>query len=349
MTRRHLLRLPAALAPAWVPSQALAADPPLLKPRALEPGDTVGVIMPSTHVPDPDRLAEVARTVEFFGLVLKPGSYLGRRTWNFAQSIEQRVNELHELFRDPEVKAVMPVRGGYGTMQFLDRIDYSLIRSNPKIFTGYSDITAMHLALQRRAGLVTFHSPVILSEFTPYTQAAFRKALFESKPLGAIENPPEANQLRPRHTLRTIRPGRARGPLTGGNLTLICATLGTPYEIETRGRILFLEDVGEETYSIDRLLMQLWLAGKLQQAAGIVWGECAGCGPQPLQPSSATPFTLGETVDHLLGRLDIPVLAGLTIGHTADQATLPLGVMATLDATKAQLVIEEAATVPARE
>jgi muramoyltetrapeptide carboxypeptidase len=324
--------------------QAAAGGQPLVKPKALKEGDTVGVIMPSTHVPDPDRLAAVARTVEHFGLKLKRGRYLGRRAWNFRQSIEERAAELHDLFRDPEVKAVMPVRGGYGTMQFLDRIDYDLIRKNPKIFTGYSDITAMHLAFHRLAGLVTFHSPVILSDFTDYTQQQFRKALFEAKPIGRIANPAESNALRPKHPWRTIRGGRAKGRLTGGNLTLVCATLGTPYEIETEGRILFLEDVDEEAYSIDRMLTQLWLAGKLQKAAGVVWGECADCGPQEPQPSSATPFTLGETMDHMLGRLEVPVVAGLTIGHTADQATLPLGVMAWLDSGRGELVIEEAAT-----
>jgi muramoyltetrapeptide carboxypeptidase len=323
----------------------LAQSPGLRKPQHLKPGDTVGVIMPSTHTPDPDQLAQVRRTIEFFGLELKPSRFLGKRTASFTQSIDERVDDLHQMFRDPRVKAVFPIRGGYGTMQFLDRIDYSVIRDNPKIFTGYSDITAMHLAFQKRAGIVTFHSPIVLSPFTPYTQNLFRKALFEARPIGEITNPPESNPLRPAHPWRTIRPGKARGLLNGGNLTLISTTMGTPYEIETNGRILFIEDVGEEAYSIDRMLVQLWLAGKLQQAAGIVWGECNDCGPGAYKPSQASPFTLGETVDNILGRLQIPVLAGITIGHTADQATIPYGVMATLDADKGTLTIEESATV----
>jgi muramoyltetrapeptide carboxypeptidase len=142
--------------------------------------------------------------------------------------------------------------------------------------------------------------------------------------------------------LRTIRPGTARGALTGGNLTLISTTMGTPYEIETRGRILFLEDVGEQPYSIDRMLTQLRLAGKLQEAAGIVFGECSGCRPREFQPSFESTFSLGEVLDNILGDLKIPVLSGLTIGHTDDQLTLPIGVMATLNADKGELVIEEA-------
>lgn len=294
-------------------------------------------------VPDPDRLAYVRPTIEHFGLKLKPGRTLGKRTASFQQSIDDRIADLHAAFADPEVKAVFPIGGGYGTMQILDRIDFALIRRNPKVFTGYSDITAMHLAFLKFAGLVTFHSPIVLSSFTPYSQSQFRKALFETKPIGVVENPPESNSLRPHHPWRSVRPGVVRAPLVGGNLTLISHTMGTPYEIDTRGRILFIEDVGEDTYSIDRMLMQLHLAGKLTQAAGIVWGECNDCGPGNCRTSSASPFTLGETVDNILARLAVPVLAGLTIGHTADQATLPYGVMATLDSAKGQLVIEEAA------
>lgn len=344
-TTAHLAATAAAAAAAAAQAPGTAAPAPaLIKPRPLKPGDTVAVIMPSTMVPDPDRLAYVKPTIEHFGLKLKPGRTLGKRTASFQQSVDDRVADLHAAFSDPEVKAVFPVGGGYGTMQILDRIDYGLIRRNPKIFTGYSDITAMHLAFHKLAGLVTFHSPIVLSSFTQYSQNHFRKALFETKPIGVVENPPESNLLRPHHPWRTVRPGVVRAPLVGGNLTLISHTMGTPYEIDTRGRILFIEDVGEDTYSIDRMLMQLHLAGKLSQAAGIVWGECNDCGPGTCRTSSASPFTLGETVDNIFARLSTPVLAGLTIGHTADQATLPYGVMATLDAAKGQLVIEEAAT-----
>ena len=341
--RRSLLG--AATATAALLGQSPAAGAmKLIKPAALKPGDIVGVIMPSTHVPDPDRLAAVRPTIEHFGLKLKLGRYVGKRTASFAQSIDERVEDLHAMFRDPSVKAVLPIGGGYGVMQILDRIDYALIRANPKIFTGYSDITAMHLAFHKLAGLVTFHSPIVLSNFSAYTQQYFRKALFEAAPIGVIANPLEPNPLRPVHPWRAIRPGKVRAPIVGGNLTLISTTMGTRYEIDTRGRILFIEDVGEEAYAIDRMLVQLQLAGKLDQCAGVVWGECGECGPGSFHPSNASPFTLGETVDNILGRLNSPVLAGLTIGHTADQATLPLGVMATLDADAGQLIVEESAT-----
>ena len=249
------------------------------------------------------------------------------------------------MFRDPEVKAVFAIRGGYGSAQLLDRIDYDLIRANPKVFLGYSDITAMHLAIHQRTGLVTFHGPVVLSHFSQYTQDHFKAALFGTEPLGAVTNPSDSNRLRPEHVLRAIRPGKARGRLIGGNLTLISTTMGTPYEIDTRGKIVFIEDVDEEPYRIDRMLTQLRLSGKLDAAAGIVFGECADCKPKDYKPSFNSTFTLGEILDNFLGDLKIPVFSGLTIGHTDDQLTLPIGVMATLDADKGELVIEEAATI----
>lgn len=340
MTRRNLLALPAA-------ALLRGEDrPELLKPKALQKGDTVGLITPATYVADPDNLAKAERTLRYFGLVPKFGRNVGKRDGYLAGTVAHRLEDLHAMFADPAVKGVFTVRGGYGSAQLLDRIDYGLIRRNPKVFVGYSDITAMHLAIQRRSRVVTFHGPVPLSAFTDYTVEHFRKAIFSSEPLGVLTNPPETSELRPRHPLRTLRPGRARGALVGGNLSLIAATMGTPFEIDTKGKILFIEDVGEQPYSIDRMLTNLRLAGKLQAAAGIVFGECNDCGPREFQPSFASTLSFGEVLDEILGKLSVPVFFGLTIGHTPDQLTLPVGVMATLDATRGELIIEEAATQP---
>jgi muramoyltetrapeptide carboxypeptidase len=336
MTRRQLL--------AGSLFTALAQDsvPKLIRPRALRPGATVGLITPSTYVSDPDRLALAERTLKYFELKPKFGKNVRKRNGYLGGSIDERLEDLHAMFADRSVDAVFAIRGGYGSAQLLDRIDYDLLRKNPKIFLGYSDITALHLAIQKRAGLVTFHGPVALSGFSEYTQKCFRRALFESAPLGAVTNPPETNPLRPSHTLRTIRGGRARGPLVGGNLTLISTTMGTPFEIDTRGRILLLEDVDEQPYSIDRMLTQLRLAGKFDAAAGVVFGECNACRPRDYKPAFESTLSLGEVLDEVLGKLRIPMLSGLTFGHTDDQLTLPLGVTATLDADKGELVIEEA-------
>src|SRR3977135_4217590 len=210
LTRRHFLALSAALAQTSVQKQ--------LRPRALKPGDTVGLITPSTYVSDPDRLALAERTLKYFDLKPKFGRNVRKRNGYLGGSIEERLDDLHSMFADKSVDAVFAIRGGYGSAQLLDRIDYELLRKNPKIFLGYSDITALHLAIQKRAGLVTFHGPVAVSGFSDYTQKLFRRALFETKPLGAVTNPPDSNPLRPSHTLRAVRPGKARGPIVGGNL-----------------------------------------------------------------------------------------------------------------------------------
>jgi muramoyltetrapeptide carboxypeptidase len=344
VTRRNaLLSLPAAAS-----LSCLAAKPDphleLIKPSVLKQGNTIGVISPSTQVTDPNRLDLAQHTIDYFGLKAKWGRSVRSHRAQDVGTIDERVEDIHSLFRDPDVRAILCIRGGYGAGQLLAHIDYNLIRENPKIFIGYSDITALHLAFHNFAGLVTFHGPVLLSEFTPFTQDCFRRALFSKAPLGPLTNPPESNILRPNHNLRVVRPGTARGPLMGGNLTLISTLMGTPYEIETKGRLFFTEDVGEEPYRIDRMLTQLRLAKKLQEAAGTIFGECQNCEPSDFKPSFAWNRTFGEVLDDRFSGINTPVLSGLTIGHTADQLTLPLGITATLDAAKGSLIVEESAT-----
>ena len=303
MTRRGMMA--ATLLAPQLPTGKVS----LLKPPVLKSGDTVGLITPSTYVSDPDQIATAERTIQYFGLKMKMGRNVRKQTGYVGGTIAERVADLHEMFSDPEVKAVFTIRGGYGSAQLLDNIDYDLIRRNPKIFIGYSDITAMHLAIHQKTGLVTFHGPVTLSKFTGYTQEHFRKALFDAKPIGPVTNPPSSDPLRPAHTLRTVKPGKARGRLIGGNLSLIASLMGTPYEIDTRGKILFIEDVDEQPYSIDRMLTQLRLSGKLRSAAGIIFGECLDCKPRDYKPSFNSTFSLGQVVDNILGELNIPVLS----------------------------------------
>lgn len=324
---------------------AQAQTQKLLKPRALKPGATIGLITPATPTTDPDTLAKAARALKYFGFQVKVGKNVGRRAGYFGSAPDERLDDLHAMFRDKEVDAVFAMRGGYGSQHLLDRMDYDLIRRNPKIFLGYSDITAMHLAINKHAGLVTFHGPNMLSEFTDYTQQHFRRAMFEAKPLGVLSNPPETNPIRPSHPTRTIRSGTATAPLIGGNLTLISTLMGTPYELDCRGKILLLEDIGEEPYRIDRMLTQLRLAGKFRDAAGIVVGECVDCGPSEFKPSLGSNFSLGEVLDAMLKPLAIPVFYGLTFGHTDDQLTLPLGVLAAMDADKGTLEMKEAGSL----
>jgi muramoyltetrapeptide carboxypeptidase len=356
-SRRSFLKVAAAgaagsvlfrgAAPAKAKPKSAPAGPPSaapIKPRALRPGDTVGLIAPASYAFDLWRLDDAAARVEALGLVPKFGKHVRGRRGFLSGTDDERLEDLHAMFADPKVAAVFALQGGYGTPRLLDRIDYALLRKNPKILLGYSDITGLHLAIGRKAGLVTFHGPNMLGTLTPRTLEILKKALFVAEPLGDVTNPDEADTLNVEFPVHTVAPGVARGRMVGGNLTLISSTMGTPYEIETKDRILLVEDTGEAPYRIDRMLVQLKLAGKLQEAAGIVFGTCSDCGPG--KSSFELSLSLSEVIDELLGPLGKPVLAGILFGHTKEKSVIPFGVEAELDAGAKRLTIVEAATLP---
>lgn len=297
----------------------------MLKPRPLKPGDTIGIVAPASPLKNELYLQRGIARLKSWGFRVVLNRPLNTGEGYLAGSDEERAAELHAMFASPEVQAIICLRGGYGSLRLLPYLDYNLIRSRPKLFLGYSDITALHVALVQRAELVTFHGPMIYPELggdlAPYTEAALRSMLRGSLSSTTLHCLP--------HKGFTVVPGRARGRLIGGNLSLLTSTLGTPFEIDTREAILFWEEVDEPLYRVDRMLTQLLLAGKLAAAAGIAIGECIGCG------------NLEELLRERLAPVGIPCLYGLPCGHGIDVATLPLGVVATLDASEGYLRIEE--------
>lgn len=315
----------------------------LIKPNMIKPGETVGLITPGTAVTDPDDLAKVKEILDFLGLKYKLGVNVKSGTGYKSRSISERVNDIHSFFEDPDVKGVFCIRGGYGSIQILDYIDYKMIRENPKVFLGYSDITALHLAINKFSGLITFHGPVMVSSFTEFTMNSLKQAIMNNQIIGKVSNPQTIANFRKVHPIRTIKSGIAEGKLIGGNLSLITSLMGTKYEINTKDSILFIEDVGEEPYRLDRMLSQLKIAGKFRDAKGIIIGECAGCNFDKLNSSRVWDYTLGEILDQTFSDLEIPILFGLTIGHTADQITLPIGLNAILDADEGSIMINDSA------
>lgn len=317
----------------------------------LRQGDTVGLITPSSAVADPAELDLAVSAVRYLGLNPRLGRNTNKRRGYLAGTIEERLDDLHTMFRAPDVRAIWCIRGGYGAPQLLDRIDYRLIRANPKIFLGYSDITALHLAINKLAGLVTFHGPVLIFHGgvahlnSSYTLDSLKKALFQAGPIGRIAIPPSSDVLTAEHHVRTIRAGKAHGRMIGGNLTLITALMGTPYEADASGALLFMEDVDEAQYRIDRMLTQLRLAGKLKEAAGIIFGECTDCGEGDCRPPFESTLSVTEVLNGIIGQAGVPAFSGLTIGHTVDQLTVPEGIPATLDADRGELIIDEGAVV----
>lgn len=312
----------------------------LEKPRALKEGDMIRAVAPASTESDSSALSKGISKLRELGFNVSLGDCVGKlRTWGYLSGTDrERAQELNEAFADPHVDAIFCVRGGYGTPRILPHLDYDVIRSNPKIFLGYSDITTLHIAINQKSDLVTFHGPMIASEigpeFTGYTEKAFLQALTKPEPLEEITNPADGP------VIKTINEGKASGPLVGGNLSLMVTTLGTPYEIDTKDKILFLEDVDDPPYVIDRNLTHLWLANKLDGAAGIIVGEIVKCEPREPGPS----LTLWEVLKDRIGSTGKPAIYGICCGHGMQHLTLPLGVEASLDATEGRLSIIESAT-----
>lgn len=331
---------PAAAAPA-APTAPRRPRPPLLKPRRLAPGDTVGLILPATLAFEASTVDIGREQLEALGFRVRMGAHVRARHGYFAGTDRERAADLQEMFEDDGVQGIVCHAGGWGSPRLLPLLDFERIRRHPKVFLGFSDVTALLNALHQETGLVTFHGPVASSVLRPWTREHLRRALQVAEPLGTLANPPKEEDELVARAFRTltIRGGRARGRLAGGNLTLLAALMGTPWEVDTEGAILLLEDTDEELYRVDRMLTQLALGGKLDKVAGVVFGTCTDC------PVEGPSFSLEEILRDRFEPLGVPVLKGLAFGHIPEKLTLPIGLPATLDADAGTLTIDEAAVV----
>ncbi|HEY8497875.1 MAG TPA: LD-carboxypeptidase [Limnochordales bacterium] len=326
------------------------------RPRALRPGDTVALVAPASPLGRGEETAEAVvgrarQRLESAGLHAVVGRHALAARGYLAGRDDERAADLMAAFADPSVGGIICLGGGYGSQRLLPRLDFGEIARHPKVFVGYSDITALHAAIGRRAGFVTFHGAMgrdlarlprseAEAQADEFTWEWLLRAITRPEPLGRL--PAQAPWQE--HPLRCVVPGRARGPLVGGNLSLLVATLGTPYEVDTVGRILLIEDVDEPPYRIDRMLTHLMLAGKLQAAAGFVIAEWVRCEP----PDGGRPtLSLDEVVADLLVPLGKPAVYGLAAGHGPGRLTLPLGAVVTVDADAPAVIVEEPGVEPA--
>lgn len=334
MRRRHFLgSATVAAATALMPGIGLAARADTtsrrLLPRPLAPGDTVALVSPSSAVSDPFDLQLAREVMEALGLRVVTGAHYAERRGHLAGSDAERAGDLNAAFADPDVAAIVCTRGGSGAARLLPLLDYEAIRANPKALLGYSDVTALHCAIQARTGLVTFHGPIGTGSWNRFNADQFRRVFFERE-LMRYENRIEAgDELVPRRNrTRTLVPGQARGRLLGGNLTVLTALAGSPYLPDFDGAILFLEDVSEAPYRVDRMLTTLRLMGVLDRIAGFVFGECTDCDPGDGYGS----LTLAQILDDFIVPLGIPAYTGAMIGHIREQFILPVGGEVELDA-----------------
>src|SRR5947199_8684112 len=303
---------------------------PRVKPPALKPGDVVGIVAPASDIKRElleagcDALRELGYKPFYFDSILERDSY-------FAGSHERRAHESQEMFERDDVRAIICARGGYGSNYLLNALDLPKIARHPKIFVGYSDITTLLTYFADAGGFVTFHGPMFTKDFAHENGVDLKswEAALAGHSQWELELGTDVG-------VRPLLQGSAEGILYGGCLSMLVASLGTPYEIQTEGTILFIEDVATKPYQIDRMLMQLKLAGKLADVRGIIFGEMVDCVQQKDQG-----YSLEEVVMRIIGDLELPVACGLRSGHVSSRnITLPIGVRSTLNVTDSGVTLK---------
>ena len=306
---------------------------PIKKPQVLRRGDTIGIVAPAWSF-DPDNFKRGIDKLCRLGFRLKYSQSIFKQYWSMAGHDRQRAEQINRMFADKEVKAILCAKAGYGSIRTLPYLDKKVIKNNPKIFVGYSDITILLCFLQKIANTVVFHGPVVSGEIfegmNPATLRYFLRSITQPVSLGELKHP----------NIRCLKPGKATGILVGGNMSLIMSAIGTPYDIDTDNKIVFLEDVGEDLETIDDYLMQLKLAGKFKRIKGIVFGRMIKC-----LDYSGKKYTIRHILSDIMDDIDIPVIYGFPSGHRIPgdvNITLPLGVPVTLDASKCKLYFHEA-------
>ena len=290
----------------------------MLKGKKLEKGDTIGLIGLANSV-SKDKILKTKEKIEKLGYKVKLGKHIFESWYSFAGKDENRLFDLNNFFEDVEVDAILCIRGGYGSIRIVEGLNFEMIKRNPKIFVGYSDITTIHSALNERCNLITFHGPMGASNFLDideFTLKSFLESVTTTSPMEIINPIP----------LKALTLGKAKGKVIGGNLITFMGDMGTPNELNFKDKILFIEEISEPTYKIDRALTQLLNSGKLKELKGIILGDFNNC----IQ-SAECDMPLMETLKDRLEGLEIPIIYNFKSGHCKPMVTLPLGIEVEID------------------
>ena len=307
----------------------------LQKPKRLEPGDTIGIVAPSFKCPNKN-LADGLEHLKELGYKIKMRPGLNKGWGYMADTDKNKANDIMKMFTDPKVDAIICTRGGWGSMKLWSMLDWKTISRNPKIFSGFSDITSLHIALNQKGNMLSFHGPMagscLYGRVTQYTEKLFWRVLSDSEPLGELPLPGNKK-------LTKINGGKATGILAGGNISLVAASMGTPFQVNFKGKILFLEEVGERIYCLDRYFSQIFQSGAIKGVKGLILGEFLDCKPD----KSKNDFTINQIIEQYFKPLRIPILADLPFGHGKQNAVMPVGLRVTLDADRKKLIFLEGA------
>ena len=308
-----------------------------LKPPRLRKGDLIGIISPASPPSSKEKIDKGVQYLERLGYHVKVGRYVLSQHGYLAGPDEERARDLNEMLADRKVKAIFAIRGGYGTPRLLHLVNYGAIRSNPKIIVGYSDLTALQLAVYRKTGLVTFSGPMVGVEMwnsmDPFTEEHFWRIITSSSRIGLLPNPPDEQTT-------VLNKGSATGRLLGGNLSLLVSVFGTPYVPDLRKSLLILEDVDEAPHRIDRMFTQLSHSGTLKHISGMILGKFTDCVPSdPSKPH----LTVEQVLDGVLKTVSCPTITNFPYGHIPRKLTIPFGVRARLSVRTGSVEVLEGA------
>ncbi len=307
----------------------------IIKPPRLKKGDLIGLVAPASTPTPNEKIEKGVHYLERLGYRVKVGKFVQEVLGYLAGTDEQRASDINEMLRDRAVKAIFALRGGYGTPRLLSRIDYAAARRNPKIIVGYSDLTALQMALFKKIGLVTFSGPMVAVEMwnamDPYTEEHFWRILTSTKAIGALLNPEN-------EPLRLMNPGKAEGRLIGGNFSLMASLMGTPFQPDFKKILLVLEEVDEAPHRVDRMFAQLHNAGVLKKISGLILGKFTDCVPSdPSKPH----LTVEQVLQDVSQRVKCPVISNFQYGHIPKKLTIPLGLKARMETRKGLIVLDE--------
>lgn len=304
----------------------------MIRPKPLKKGDAIGLIGTSSPTLK-ERIKPAIKAMENLGFKVVLGESCKACYGFLSGNDEIRARDINIMFKDKSIKGIFAIRGGYGCARLLDLLDYESIKKNPKVFGGYSDVTALHNVLNQRCELITFHTPMAATEFyngvDKYTMEYFKKNIFSDEPLGHLKNPKGFEDM------KVLIGGEAKGQLVGGNLSIVASSMGTSYELNTNGKILFLEDVDEPPYKIDRMLLQLKQCGKFKDASGIILGKWANC----VAHKGCNTLTLFQIFSEIIATENKPTIYDVRCGHCMPTMSLPFGQEISIDGDKNEIIV----------